>query len=115
MHVILAVAALGSLGLATTALAAPLTVATAPAPANSTKVCAVYAPGNWRTLTPVPGNWSIDDCRNAGKEVRAESLQIACFWTTELPGGVAKFSFGKPSGINDAPTTDLLPARNCGW
>jgi hypothetical protein len=90
-------------------------VATAPPPAGATKICAVFVPNMWRTVTPVPGTWGLDDCRNMGQAVGANTLQVACFFEKEQAGMTAKFVFGGASAITNPPSPANVPSPNCGW
>jgi hypothetical protein len=90
-------------------------VKTSPPPAGATKICAPYVPNVWRTVTPVPGTWALDDCRNMGQTVGASTLQVACFFEKEQPGQVAKFDFGGASPIANPPSVGNVPNPNCGW
>jgi hypothetical protein len=94
---------------------AQVSVATAPPPAGATKICAVLVGNMWRTVTPVPGTWGLDDCRNMGQAVGANTLQVACFFEKEQPGMTAKFAFGQASPITNPPSSANVPSPNCGW
>jgi hypothetical protein len=94
---------------------AQATVATTLPPAGTTKVCAPFVPKAWRTVTPVPGTWSLDDCRNMGQALGANSLQVGCFFEKALAGQTSKSVFGTVSTITNPPTSANLPNPNCGW
>jgi hypothetical protein len=96
------------------ALAQAMPAAASP-PAGATKICAPFVPNVWRTVTPVPGSWAIDDCRGMGTAVGASMAQIGCLFQTEPSGQPGKFSFGATAPIRNAPTPALLPNPNCGW
>jgi len=82
---------------------------------SATKICAPFVPNMWRTVTPVPGSWSLDDCRNMGQAVGASTLQVGCLFDTVQPGQTQKYVFGDNSGIANPPTSGNVPSPNCGW
>lgn len=84
-------------------------------PAGATKYCLPYVPNTWRTVTSVPGTWSLDDCRNMGQAVGATILQVACAFEKEPGGQASKFIIGGTSPITSPPTNANLPNPNCGW
>jgi hypothetical protein len=84
-------------------------------PAGATKYCLVYVPNTWRTVTPVPGTWSLDDCRNLGQAVGATTLQVACVFEKTPAGQATKFITGGDSPIASPPINANLPNPNCGW
>ena len=84
-------------------------------PAGATKICLPFVADNWRTVTPVPGTWTLDDCRNMGQAVGATSLQVACVFETVPTGQTSKFFTGGTSPIANPPSNANLPAPNCGW
>ena len=97
------------------ALFAQATVASSPPPAGATKICTPFVPNMWRTVTPVPGTWTLDDCRNMGQAVGASTLQVACFFEKEPAGQTQKYIFGSASGIANPPGNANVPNPNCGW
>jgi hypothetical protein len=111
-HLILSASLL--IGMAGSALA-QVSVATAPPPAGATKICTPFVPNGWRTVTPVPGTWGLDDCRNMGQAIGANTLQVGCFFEKEQPGMIAKFVFGAASSITSPPSPANVPNPNCGW
>ena len=83
--------------------------------ATAVKICAPFVPNVWRTVTPVPSSWTLDDCRNMGQAVGASTLQVACFFETVPPGQTQKYVFGGSSGIANPPGNANQPSPNCGW
>jgi hypothetical protein len=81
----------------------------------TTKICAPFVPNQWRTVTPVPNSWTLDDCRNMGQAVGASTLQVGCFFDTVPPGQTQKYVFGGSSGIANPPSNANQPSPNCGW
>ena len=74
----------------------------------SYKLCAaVSLRPFWRDTIPVPGNWTIEDCR--------EHVHVSFGSPVQHQLGCA-FGTGRPlvswSGIG---TPGSVPARNCGW
>jgi hypothetical protein len=90
-------------------------VASAQGPLAGGKVCAPFVPNAWRTVTPVPSTWSLDDCRNMASMIGAAVVQVACSFETEQPGQISKFILGGPSPIESPPTAASIPSPNCGW
>jgi H-type lectin domain-containing protein len=66
------------------------------------KICSVYVPGGWRSMTSVPDSWTKADCQAVLPTVGANTYALGC----EFSNGV-KWSQGAPNGG--------LPGRNCGW
>jgi hypothetical protein len=83
--------------------------------AAATKICAPFVPNQWRTVTPVPDSWTLDDCRNMGQAVGASTLQVGCFFDTVPAGQTQKYVFGGSSGIANPPSNANQPSPNCGW
>jgi hypothetical protein len=82
---------------------------------SATKICAPFVPNMWRTVTPVPSAWSLEDCRNMGQAVGASTLQVGCFFDNVPNGQTQKYVFGGSSGIANPPTSGNVPSPNCGW
>lgn len=82
---------------------------------SATKICAAYVPNMWRTVTPVPAAWGLEDCRNMGQAVGASTLQVGCLFDKEPAGQPQKYVFGGSSGIANPPTSGNVPSPNCGW
>jgi hypothetical protein len=85
-------------------------VASAQGPLAGVKVRAPFVPNAWRTVTPVPSTWSLDDCRNMGSMIGAAVFQVASF-ETEQPGQISKFILvdRRRSKVRRLPQT--YPAR----
>ena len=102
--------------LGTTGIASAQVKAVTPLPpAAATKICTPFAPNVFRSVTPVPGTWGLDDCRNLAKEIGATSLQVGCLFEKEPPGKTAKFVFGGISALTGPPSPANVPNPNCGW
>jgi hypothetical protein len=84
-------------------------------PEGAEKVCAPFVPNVWRTVTPVPGTWSLDDCRTMAGAIGAAAFQVACSFEMEPPGQISKFIMGAPSPMDSPPSAANLPSPNCGW
>ena len=79
------------------------------------KVRAPFVPNDWRTVTPAPETWSLDDCRNMGQMVGASAYQVACSFETVQPGQISKFILGGATPIESPPSSANVPSPNCGW
>jgi hypothetical protein len=97
------------------ALFAQTIVASSPPPAGATKICAPWDPNNWVTVIPVPGTWSLDDCRNLGQAIGAKVVQVGCFFEKEPAGQTQKYIFGGIIDIASPPSNANVPNPNCGW
>ena len=100
---------------ALTGAASAQVTTTTPPPPGATKVCATFISGVWRTATPVAGTWSLDDCRNMGQTLGANTLQVGCIFDKEQPGQTSKFILGGASSTANPPTPANVPNPNCGW
>ena len=103
------------LGTTSVAAFAQVMPAAAPPPAGATKVCAPFAPNVFRTVTPTPGTWSIDDCRGMASAIGAPVTQVGCFFEKDPAGLVTKYVFGGTNGSANPPTPGMVPSPNCGW
>lgn len=79
------------------------------------KICAPFVPNVWRTVTPVPAAWTMEDCRNMGQAVGASTLQVGCFFDQVPAGQAQRYVFGGNSGIASPPSNANIPNPNCGW
>ena len=69
---------------------------------DSTKLCSVYVPQNWRDTIPVPASWRWSDCRDYAARVGATHVHLICLFER----GNRKISIGGPGD---------LPEPDCGW
>ena len=74
---------------------------------HATKVCSPFSPNTWRTITPVPSTWTIDDCVALGPPIQATSTQLGCYFDIGQ-----KSSWGQSAAAPNKPTA---PDLNCGW
>jgi hypothetical protein len=82
---------------------------------SARKICAPFVPNVWRTVTPVPASWTLEDCRNMGQSVGASTLQAGCIFDAVPPGQTQKYILGGSSGISNPPSNSNVPSPNCGW
>jgi hypothetical protein len=73
----------------------------------ATKVCSPIAPNIWRSLTPIPRTWSVDDCVAFGATIGTNTTQLGCLFETGQ-----KFSWGQ---VATSPNKPAVPNLNCGW
>lgn len=72
------------------------------------KICSPLMENKWRAITPVPIDWTIEQCRNfaAPEPVAAGSYQLGCIF----PDG--SWSWGTRGGVGLRLSA---PSPNCGW
>jgi hypothetical protein len=88
----------------------------APPPVSlATKICAPYVLNAWRTVTPVPSTWTLEDCRNMAQTIGATTLQVGCFFDRAPTSQPQKYSFGGSGSLASPPTASNAPSPNCGW
>jgi hypothetical protein len=94
------------------ASAALLIVAVSGAQASSQKACSPIEPEKWRTITPVPHEWTASDCRSFSSSVGATYYKLGCIFSETIG---EKYSWSvEVKEVND-PTAPPPPPRNCGW
>ena len=82
------------------------------AQASSQKICSPIEPDKWRTMAPVPKEWTAGDCRTFYEFIGANSYKLGCIFSEAIG---EKYSWSvevKPITDETAPPP---PPRNCGW
>lgn len=89
----------------------PLACGASGALAAGQKICSPITE-KWRTITPVPKEWSSGDCRSLSESVGATQYKLGCIFSETIG---EKYSWSVEVKPVDDETPPPPPPRNCGW
>jgi hypothetical protein len=76
------------------------------------KICSPIESQKWRTVTPVPREWTGGDCRSFSESIGATQYKLGCLFSETIG---EKYSWSVEVKSVDDETAPPPPPRNCGW
>jgi hypothetical protein len=76
------------------------------------KICSPVTPDKWRSMVPVPREWTAGDCRAFATSVASTDYKLGCIFTDTVG---EKYSWSTELMDVSDPAVPPAPPRNCGW
>jgi hypothetical protein len=80
--------------------------------ATGQKICSPVTPDKWRSMVPVPREWTANDCRAFATSVASTDYKLGCIFTDTVG---QKYSWSTQLMEVSDPAVPPPPPRNCGW